>query len=37
MTPFRWLVGYKMQMFLYLKAAGNLQLKTADVWQLPAA
>jgi hypothetical protein len=37
MTPFRWLVGYKMQLFLYLKAAGNLHLGTGDVWRLPAA
>lgn len=37
MTPFRWLVGYKMQLFLYLKAAGNHELKTADLWHPPAA
>jgi hypothetical protein len=37
MTPFRWLVGYKMQLFLYLKAAGNTQLATPNVWHLPAA
>ena len=37
MTPFRWLVGYKMQLFLYLKAAGNHQLVTADCWNLPKA
>lgn len=37
LTPFRWLVGYKMQLFLYLKAAGNDQLKTGDVWHQPPA
>jgi hypothetical protein len=37
MTPYRWLVGYKMQLFLYLKASGNYQLGTADVWRLPSA
>lgn len=36
MTPFRWLVGYRMQLFLYLKAAGNTQIGTADCWRVPA-
>jgi hypothetical protein len=33
--PLRWLVGYRMQLFLYLKAAGNIELKTNDCWHLP--
>jgi hypothetical protein len=36
-TPMRWLIGYRMQLFLYLKAAGNAQLGTADCWRPPAA
>ncbi len=36
MTPFRWLTGYRMQLFLYLKAAGAHELKTGDCWRLPA-
>ena len=36
MTPMRWLIGYRMQLFLYLKAAGNLQLGTAECWRPPA-
>jgi hypothetical protein len=35
-TPMRWLIGYRMQLFLYLKAAGNHQLGTADCWRVPA-
>jgi len=34
-TPMRWLIGYRMQLFLYLKAAGNTQLGTADCWRIP--
>jgi hypothetical protein len=34
-SPLRWLVGYRMQLFLYLKAAGNVQLATADCWHAP--
>ena len=37
LTPMRWLIGYRMQLFLYLKAAGNPQLGTAECWRLPAA
>jgi hypothetical protein len=35
--PFRWLTGYKMQFFLYLKSAGATQLNTTDCWRLPAS
>ncbi|MDB5102682.1 MAG: hypothetical protein JWP91_371 [Fibrobacteres bacterium] len=35
--PYRWLVGYRMQLFLYLKSAGAHQLNTTDCWRLPAA
>lgn len=35
-TPYRWLVGYRMQLFLYLKAAGNSKLGTAECWRVPA-
>jgi hypothetical protein len=34
--PYRWLTGYRMQLFLYLKAAGASQLATADLWRAPA-
>jgi hypothetical protein len=34
--PMRWLIGYRMQLFLYLKAAGAHQLNTGDCWRLPA-
>jgi hypothetical protein len=34
--PMRWLIGYRMQLFLYLKAAGASQLNTTDCWRLPA-
>ena len=27
------LVGYKMQLFLYIKASGNQDIGTADVWR----
>jgi hypothetical protein len=33
LTPMRWLIGYKMQLFLYLKSAGNTQLGTAECWR----
>lgn len=36
LTPMRWLIGYRMQLFLYLKAAGNPQLGTAECWRPPA-
>ena len=29
----KWFVGYKMQLFLYAKAAGNSKLGTANLWQ----
>jgi hypothetical protein len=32
--PLKWLVGYRMQLFLYLKAAGATQLATPDLWRL---
>jgi hypothetical protein len=32
--PLKWLVGYRMQLFLYLKAAGAAQLATPDLWRL---
>lgn len=34
--PLRWLIGYRMQLFLYLKSAGAHDLNTADCWRLPA-
>ena len=34
MYPLRWLIGYRMQLFLYLKAAGAHQLNTTDCWRL---
>ena len=34
-NPLRWLTGYRMQLFLYLKAAGATQLNTSDCWRLP--
>jgi hypothetical protein len=33
--PYRWLTGYRMQLFLYLKAAGAVQLGTPDLWRAP--
>ena len=35
MYPLRWLTGYRMQLFLYLKGAGNSQLGFADCWRAP--
>lgn len=32
--PLKWLVGYRMQLFLYLKSAGASQLATPDLWRL---
>lgn len=34
--PYRWFAGYRMQLFLYLKAAGASQLSTPDLWHPPA-
>ena len=34
--PLRWLIGYRMQLFLYLKSAGATQLNTVDCWRIPA-
>jgi hypothetical protein len=31
--PFNWLASYRMQLFLYLKAAGAKELGTADLWR----
>jgi hypothetical protein len=31
-VPLKWLGGYKMQLFLYAKAAGASDLKSADLW-----
>ncbi len=31
-TSFKWLVAYRMQLFLYAKAAGASQLSTSDCW-----
>jgi hypothetical protein len=31
--PFKWAVAYKMQLFLYAKATGATQLKTANAWR----
>ena len=36
-APLRWLIGYRMQFFLYLKAAGAHQLNTGDCWRVPSA
>ena len=33
--PYRWLTGYRMQLFLYAKAAGATQLGTPDLWRAP--
>jgi hypothetical protein len=35
--PLRWLIGYRMQLFLYLKSAGAAQLNTTDCWRTPAS
>ena len=34
--PLKWLAGYRMQLFLYLKAAGAKELVTKDLWHPPA-
>ncbi|RKY18649.1 MAG: hypothetical protein DRQ55_12780 [Planctomycetota bacterium] len=31
-TALKWLVGYRMQLFLYAKAAGNDEIWTPDCW-----
>ncbi|MCC6575314.1 MAG: hypothetical protein IT462_16180 [Planctomycetes bacterium] len=31
--PLKWLTGYKMQLFLYLKQAGRAELATANLWR----
>jgi len=31
--PFKWLAAYKMQLFLYAKAAGASDLRTANLWR----
>jgi len=33
--PLKWIVGYRMQLFLYLKAAGAGDLATKDLWFIP--
>jgi hypothetical protein len=33
--PLKWATGYRMQMFLYLKAAGAHQLGFAEAWRHP--
>ena len=33
--PLKWLVAYRMQLFLYLKAAGAKGLGTKDLWRAP--
>lgn len=35
--PLNWLSSYRMQLFLYLKAAGAAGLATPDVWHYPKA
>ena len=35
--PYRWLTGYRMQLFLYLKGAGVTGLATPDLWRAPKA
>jgi hypothetical protein len=30
--PLKWMVGYRMQLFLYAKAAGNKDIGTANCW-----
>lgn len=35
--PYRWLTGYRMQLFLYLKGAGASSLSTPDLWRAPQA
>lgn len=31
-TSYAWLVGYRMQLFLYIKGAGNAEINTANNW-----
>jgi hypothetical protein len=31
--PLKWLVAYKMQLFLYAKASGATELKTSNLWR----
>ncbi len=33
--PLQWLAAYKLQLFLYLKAAGAKELGTPDLWRPP--
>ncbi len=30
--PLKWMVAYRMQLFLYIKAAGNTEIGTANCW-----
>ncbi len=34
--PYRWLTGYRMQLFLYLKGAGVSGISTPELWRPPA-
>jgi hypothetical protein len=34
--PLKWVTGYRMQLFLYLKSAGAHHLNTSDAWRPPA-
>ncbi|MDF1836746.1 MAG: hypothetical protein P1V35_02660 [Planctomycetota bacterium] len=31
-VPLKWMVGYRMQLFLYIKSAGNGEIGTANCW-----
>jgi hypothetical protein len=31
-VPVRWMGGYRMQLFLYARAAGNEEIWTPDCW-----
>lgn len=31
-VPLRWMVGYRMQLFLYAKASGNKEISTSNCW-----
>ena len=31
-APLRWMIGYRMQLFLYAKASGNHAIGTANCW-----
>lgn len=35
--PYRWLTGYRMQLFLYVKAAGVPGISTPELWRAPKA